>query len=120
MNAKSCQTNSRRSCAAPDIQRTQRIVGSRGEKILQIGKGQVGAQPTFGRLKVSGILVRSALEAFGVGLGHHLHVTLRRSIVLRSNRWREPGVDQENKCTQAIVVPPTVLLYSHSPRYKSR
>ena len=41
--------------------------------MLQVGKGQVAAQPALGRLEVDGILVRAALEAFTVGLRSHLH-----------------------------------------------
>ena len=41
--------------------------------MLQVGKGQVAAQPALGRLEVDGILVRGALEAFTVGLRSHLH-----------------------------------------------
>lgn len=47
-----------------------------GKKILQVGKGQVGAQPALGRLEVDGILVRVALEAFTVGISGHLQATL--------------------------------------------
>src|SRR5258708_40045793 len=78
-SAKSGQADGSRSRAAPEIKGTQRRFGVQGKRILQVGKGQVGAQPTLGRLKVGSILVRVALEAFTVGIRSHLHATLKRS-----------------------------------------
>src|SRR5262249_34969937 len=59
--------------AAPDIKRTPRRFGLQGKKILQVGKGQVGAQPALGCFEVDGILVRATLKAFTVGVSRHLH-----------------------------------------------
>ena len=88
VNAKSRQANRRRSCAAPDIQRTQRLLGLRpGKKILQVGECQVGAQSALGCLKVRGIILRTILESFVDGHGGHLYATL---IHARFKRTRSP------------------------------
>jgi hypothetical protein len=99
VKTKSRQANGRGPCAASEIQRTQRVFGPgrRGKKILQIGKGQVGAQPSLGRAdEVRGILVGAALKAFAVGFGSHLRVTLvftqlSSEALLQSSRW--PSTD---------------------------
>src|SRR5579862_2181364 len=53
------------------------VLGLRhANKILQVGKGQVGAQTACGRLKVGGIILRTPLEAFVFGHDGHLHATV--------------------------------------------
>jgi len=97
----------RRSCAAPDIQRTHDRLLSR-EKILQIGK------PSRRRNRPSAVsreahLVLSALEASLSALALILQITLRRS-TFSDPIAGENRVDTRNKCTQASVLPPAVLL----------
>src|SRR5690349_4278045 len=63
---------------APEIQSVQRPCGLR-EKVLQVGKGEIEAQPALGRLEVGGILRCAGPEAFEVGIGSHfLHTPLMR------------------------------------------
>src|SRR5580698_6152066 len=79
VNAKSYQAQGSRSRAAPEIEYTQRRAGQRGQKILQVGEGQVGAQPALWSLEVGRILVRAALEAFSVGFGSRFHAPFVRA-----------------------------------------
>src|SRR5579863_3607014 len=71
MDPKSCQAHCRHPGAAPNIQSAQRSCGLR-QKLLQVRKREVEAQPAFWRVEVGGILLRAALKTFVIGLGGHL------------------------------------------------
>jgi hypothetical protein len=73
MKAKSRQAHRQGAGTAPQIQSAQRPRGL-GEKVLQIGQGEVEAQLALGRLKVGGVLRCAGPEPFAVVIGgHFLH-----------------------------------------------
>src|SRR5882724_3241875 len=83
MKAKSRQAHRDGAGTAPKIQSVQRPCGLR-EKVQQVGKGEIEAQPALGRLEVSGVLRCAGLEPFEVVIGDHfLHAPLRRSRPVR-------------------------------------
>jgi hypothetical protein len=73
MNAKSRQANGCRSRAATEIECAQRLFGLSGKKIVQVGEGQVRAQPSPGRFEVGSVFVRAALEALAARAGGYIH-----------------------------------------------
>jgi hypothetical protein len=79
MNAKSRQANGCRSRATTEIQCAQRLFGLLGKKIVQVGEGQVRAQPSPGRFEVVSVFARAALEAFAAGTGGHIHAISKRN-----------------------------------------
>src|SRR6266853_457857 len=83
MKAKSRQAHREGAGTGPKIQSVQRSCGLR-QKVLQVGKGEIEAQPALGRLEVGGILRCAGLEPFEVVIGgHFLHAPLRRSRFVR-------------------------------------
>src|SRR6202040_790340 len=75
VKAKSRQAQRHDAGAASEIQGAQRPCGLR-QKLLQIGEGKVEAQSALRCLKVGGVLIRAALEAFAVGFRGHLLYSL--------------------------------------------
>src|SRR5258708_4937306 len=79
MMAESRQAKRQGAGPAPNIQRMQRPCGL-WQKLLQVGKGEIQAQPSFGSLEVGGILRSAGLEPFDVVIGgHFFRAPLRRT-----------------------------------------
>ena len=78
MNPKSRQTHRNGAGTTPDVQGAQRPCALR-QKLLQVGKREIDAQPAFGGLEIGGVSRCAGLEAFVLGVaGHGVHVGLSR------------------------------------------
>src|SRR5215831_15699738 len=81
--AKPREAQRNRAGTAPEIKRVRRLSDSR-QRLLQVGKRQIDAQPALGRLEIGGVLICLALEAFDLGIGAHLlHTSLTRSVSMQ-------------------------------------